>query len=60
MRENRTSGSEGRESELNRTSLPLSNHFSLIDYQACGVIPAINTTSLQATRGRDWALLGTL
>ena len=25
MRENRTSGSEGRESETNRTSLPLSS-----------------------------------
>ncbi len=26
MRENRTSGSEGRESEFNRTSLPLSSY----------------------------------
>jgi len=37
MRENRTSGSEGRESETNRTSLPLCAFASLFDQR--GVSP---------------------
>jgi len=48
MRENRTSGSEGRESETNRTSLPLSA--TSIPDDALHVIPVVHTNDESSCR----------